>query len=109
MKLTKKLIETKLKNVIDPELGINIVDLGLIYDIKVEGRGKREEGKRVHILMTLTTPGCPLAAVFQPMVRQALADIPRFDPYKDLILELTFDPPWHQDMMSEKAKAELGL
>jgi len=109
MKLTKKLIETKLKNVIDPELGINIVDLGLVYDIRVKGRRKKEEGKPIHILMTLTTPGCPLAAVFQPMVRQAIADIPEFDPYRDLTLELTFDPPWHQDMMSERAKAELGF
>ena len=113
MELTKKLIEGRLRQVIDPELGMNIVDLGLIYEIKVERRGKREEGKqakiKVYILMTLTTPGCPLAAVFQPMIRQALADIPVFDQYKDLILELTFDPPWHQDMMSERAKAELGF
>ena len=101
VKITKKLIETKLKNVIDPELGINIVDLGLIYKIKVQ--------KKVSILMTLTSPGCPLAAVFQPLVRQALADIPGFDQYKDLALELTFDPPWHQDMMSERARAELGF
>lgn len=117
MKLTKKLIETKLKNVIDPELGINIVDLGLIYDIKVIHQpSTRLAAKRainhqplVNILMTLTTPGCPLAAAFQPMVRQALADIPKFDPYKDLILELTFDPPWHQGLMSERARVELGF
>ena len=102
MKITKKLIETKLKNVIDPELGINIVDLGLIYNIKIHHPS-------VIITMTLTSPGCPLAAVFQPMVRQALADIPKFDPYKDLTLELTFDPPWHQDMMSERARAEMGF
>jgi metal-sulfur cluster biosynthetic enzyme len=109
MVLTSKLIrETLREKMIDPELGINVVDLGLIYEIKVI-RAKSQEPSRVYILMTLTTPGCPLAAVFQPMVRQALADIPGFYPYKDLILELTFDPPWHQDMMSEKAKAELGL
>lgn len=120
MELTKKLIKDRLRHVIDPELGINIVDLGLIYNIKINkpltnnqsgGAGSRSAGQliTITITMTLTTPGCPLAAVFQPMVRQALADIPRFDPYKDLILELTFDPPWHQDMMSEKTKAELGL
>lgn len=111
-KITKKLIETKLKNVIDPELGINIVDLGLIYKIQII-RNKKQETRNndqaVNILMTLTSPGCPLAAVFQPLVRQALADIPGFDQYKDLVLELTFDPPWHQDMMSERAKAELGF
>ena len=118
IKITKKLIETKLKNVIDPELGINIVDLGLIYNIKISrsttnnqsGKaGSRFVGQQITITMTLTSPGCPLAAVFQPMVRQALADIPEFDQYKDLVLELTFDPPWHQDMMSERAKAELGF
>lgn len=105
-KITKKLIETKLKNVIDPELGINIVDLGLIYKIEI---AENSHQPLVNILMTLTSPGCPLAAVFQPLVRQALADIPGFDQYKDLVLELTFDPPWHQDMMSEGAKAELGF
>ena len=105
---------------IDPELGINIVDLGLVYEIKLT-KNKKQKTKNDHhpssiihqqlvnILMTLTSPGCPLAAVFQPMVRQALADIPKFDPYKDLTLELTFDPPWHQDMMSERARAEMGF
>jgi metal-sulfur cluster biosynthetic enzyme len=144
IKITKKLVEAKLKNVIDPELGINIVDLGLIYKIKVShtnltsrqrlpaSRSRRaivrdsgvpanfsDEKSRlvrttnnqqlITILMTLTSPGCPLAAVFQPLVRQAMADIPGFDQYKDLVLELTFDPPWHQDMMSERAKAELDF
>jgi len=109
MKITKKLIETKLKNVIDPELGINIVDLGLIYNIKIHHPSSIIHHQSVIITMTLTSPGCPLAAVFQPMVRQALADIPKFDPYKDLTLELTFDPPWHQDMMSERARAEMGF
>lgn len=94
---------------IDPELGMNVVDLGLIYDIKVKGRGKREEGKQVHILMTLTTPGCPLAAVFMPMIRQALSDIPGFNPYNNLEVEITFDPPWYPGLMSQRAKAEMGL
>jgi metal-sulfur cluster biosynthetic enzyme len=94
---------------IDPELRMNVVDLGLIYDIRVKGKGKREEGKPVYILMTLTTPGCPLAAVFIPMIRQALGDIPGFDPYNDLEVEITFDPPWHPGLMSQRAKAELGF
>lgn len=95
---------------IDPELGMNVVDLGLIYDIKVKGkRRKKEEGKPVHILMTLTTPGCPLAAVFLPMIRQALGDIPGFDPYNDLRVDITFDPPWHPGLMSQRAKAELEI
>jgi len=111
-KITKKLIEVKLKNVIDPELGINIVDLGLVYEIKLTKNDHQpitNNQQLITIVMTQTSPGCPLAAVFQPMVRQALADIPGFDQYKDLSLELTFDPPWHQDMMSERAKAELGF
>ncbi|MBI2310174.1 metal-sulfur cluster assembly factor [Candidatus Collierbacteria bacterium] len=119
MVITKKLIEGRLRQVIDPELGMNIVDLGLVYEIKLT-KNKKQKTKNDHqpitnnqqliaITMTLTSPGCPLAAVFQPMIRQALADIPGFDPYKDLRLELIFDPPWHQDMMSERAKAELGF
>lgn len=108
MKLTKKLIEDRLRQVIDPELGINIVDLGLIYGIKIN-RPTTNNQQLITINMTLTTPGCPLAAVFQPMVRQSLADIPGFDPDKNLSLELTFDPPWHTGLMSERAKAELGF
>ncbi len=108
MELTKKLIKDRLRQVIDPELGINIVDLGLIYNIKIN-RPITNNQQLITITMTLTSPGCPLAAVFQPMVRQALADIPGFDQHKDLSLELTFDPPWHQDMMSERTKIELGF
>ncbi len=110
MNLTSGLIRQKLRqNMIDPELGMNVVDLGLIYDIKVKGKRKKEEGKPIHILMTLTTPGCPLAAVFMPMIRQALSDISGFDPYNDLEVEITFDPPWHPGLMTERAKAEMGL
>jgi metal-sulfur cluster biosynthetic enzyme len=104
--LTKKLVRDQLQEkVIDPELGINIVDLGLVYEIQVSNRGE----PKVRVEMTLTTPGCPLAAVFAPMVRQALEDIPGLDPYQDVEVELTFDPPWHQGMLSERAKAELGF
>ena len=115
MKLTAKLIRENLrKNMIDPELGMNVVDLGLIYKIQVT-RNKKQKTKnndqktKVNILMTLTTPGCPLAAVFMPMIRQSLGDIPGFDPYNDLKVEITFDPPWHPGLMSERAKAEMGL
>jgi len=105
---------------IDPELGMNVVDLGLIYKIQATSdkrqatRNNKESLDARHqtlvtILMTLTTPGCPLAAVFMPMIRQALSDIPGFDPYNDLEVDITFDPPWHQGMMSDTAKAEMGL
>lgn len=143
MNLTPKVIREILREkMIDPELGINVVDLGLVYDIKILPRttltgsrglrprvararvrgsgmpadfskeknlGPSEKVPKVHILMTLTTPGCPLAAVFHPMVRQALADIPGLDPFQDIDVELTFDPPWHQGMMSARAKAQLGF
>ncbi len=104
MNLTSGLIRQKLRqNMIDPELGMNVVDLGLIYKININKNNK------VYIRMTLTTPGCPLAAVFMPMIRQALSDISGFDPYNDLEVEITFDPPWHPGLMTERAKAEMGL
>lgn len=101
---------------IDPELGINVVDLGLIYKIKVAQVAQvsqvtqdKTKQTKIYILMTLTTPGCPLAGVFMPMIRQALNDMPGFDPYNDLEVEITFDPPWHAGLMSERAKAELSF
>lgn len=108
MVLTPKLIREKLREkMIDPELGMNVVDLGLIYQIEIRDRDR--ERPTAHILMTLTTPGCPLAAVFMPMMRQALSTIQGFNPDKDLDVEITFDPPWHQGMMSGRAKAEMGF
>ena len=92
-------IRLELRNVIDPELGINIVDLGLIYDV-------REEGGVVEVEMTLTSPGCPLAGVIDEKIRAALKKIAEI---KDLSIEIIWDPPWTQDMISDEAKAELGL
>ena len=101
--ITSALITEKLKNVIDPELHIDIVSLGLIYEVTVS------PAKSVHILMTLTSPGCPLAGVFGSMVKDALRDIEGLDVDKSVSVELTFDPPWTSDSMSEEAKAELGF
>ena len=101
--ITSKLVEEKLKNVIDPELNIDIVSLGLIYEVNVSSAGT------VHILMTLTSPGCPLAGVFGTMVKDVLRDIEGLEVDKNVSVELTFDPPWTQEMMSEEAKAELGF
>ncbi len=96
-------LETKirraLKGVTDPELGINIVDLGLIYDV-------REEAGVVEIEMTLTSPGCPLAGVIDDKIRECLKG---FKGIKDLTIEIVWDPPWTQEMISDEAKAELGL
>lgn len=110
MKLTPAKIRSQLKTVIDPELNVNIVDLGLIYDVSVQ-EVQTAAGKKpfVHILMTLTTPGCPLAGIFDGLVRGSLEDLPGLDATRDVDIELTFDPPWLPDMMSEAVRAELGF
>lgn len=92
-------VREALKTVFDPELHINIVDLGLVYDV-------REEGGIVEVEMTLTTPGCPLAGVIDTKVREAVMKIRGV---KEVTLELIWDPPWTQEMMSEEARAELGF
>jgi len=101
-KLTTSIVRQALATVIDPELQIDIVSLGLIYDVKVEKNSK------VIIRMTLTTPGCPLASVIEQMVRESLFNLVE-DIDHDVIINLTFDPPWLTDMMSEEARLELGL
>lgn len=95
---TKDEVEGQLKEVIDPELDVNIVDLGLVREIDVED-------DRVEVLMTLTTPGCPLHGVFDEMVRQevgGLTDVNEID------VELTFEPRWSPEEMSDKARNEIG-
>ncbi len=93
-----KKIKEKLYEVIDPELNISIVDLGLVYEIKIK--------KGIpHIKMTLTTIGCPLFSVIEKEVKEKIKELG----YKDVNIELTFDPPWTMDMLSEKAKAILGI
>ncbi|MFB6175107.1 MAG: metal-sulfur cluster assembly factor [Candidatus Nanohalobium sp.] len=95
---TKEEVEEQLKEVIDPELDINIVDLGLIREIDIEDDS-------VEILMTLTTPGCPLHSVFDEMVRQevgGLTDINKVN------VELTFEPRWTPEDMSDEARNEMG-
>lgn len=97
---------TRLKTVLDPELHINIVDLGLIYHVDVS---QKEGGTRIHVLMTLTSPGCPLGGTIVRMIRDALAIYPFLNPERDVTVEIVFDPPWTQDMITEEAKAELGF
>lgn len=87
-----------LREVIDPELGINIVDLGLVYDVRV-GEGVAQ------VRMTLTTPGCPLGAYIDDEVRACLWGAPGVDAVD---VQLVWDPPWQPDMMSDAAKAQLG-
>lgn len=90
--------ETIREEVYDPELGLNIVDLGLVYDITMMP-GKAD------ITMTLTSPGCPVGPELITNIRRALA---RFDDLEEVDLHLVFSPPWHPSMMSEEAKDELG-
>ena len=88
-----------LKTVFDPEIAVNIYDLGLIYKIDVS------DNNDVHIDMTLTAPNCPAADFIFEDVRQKLVSI---DGPKSVDLQLVFEPIWDQDMMSEEAKLELG-
>lgn len=88
-----------LMQVMDPEVGINMVDLGLVYDVLVEGRA-------VHVTMTLTTPGCPLHATIEEAVRRVIET--RHPDVADIQLGLVWDPPWDTDMISDAGKEALG-
>lgn len=87
-----------LRTVVDPELGLNIVDLGLVYDARVD------DG-RARIRMTTTTPACPIGAYLVDEIRWALLSL---DGVVDVEIEITHDPPWSPDRMSDLAKALLG-
>ena len=89
-----------LRTCYDPEIPVNIMDLGLIYDIKIATNGD------VLVIMTLTSPACPVAGILPPEVQQKLKDHPMIH---DARVEITFDPPWSPDRMSEEAKLELGF
>ncbi len=101
MKLTEKRVRDKLREVLDPELNISIVELGLVYDVKIT----KDQG--VHITMTLTTIGCPLFSLIEQEVSNKLYEFKI--PQEKIKLTLTFDPPWSMERMSEKAKAQLGV
>ncbi|NCN87654.1 MAG: metal-sulfur cluster assembly factor [Candidatus Pacebacteria bacterium] len=102
MKLNKDNIYKQLSTVIDPETGIDLVNMGLFYKIEIIDNS-------IKIRMTLTSPGCPLVEVFDTMIRESLSVFEGVDIHSDISIELTFDPPWMPDMMSEEAKAELGI
>lgn len=85
----------------DPEIPVNIVDLGLIYDVSINN----EEGS-VHITMTLTAMGCPMAGEVIDEVQMRVSEVPNV---KSCQVEMTFDPPWSPDRMTEDAKWELGM
>ena len=99
LRITEKAIEM-LKTVFDPEIPVNVYDLGLIYKIDYQ-----PEDKSLHVDMTLTAPHCPMADFIMEDVRQKLLSV---DGPEKLDLRLVFEPEWNQDMMSEEAKLELG-
>lgn len=99
LRITERAIEM-LKTVFDPEIPVNVYDLGLIYKIDYQ-----PEDKSLHVDMTLTAPHCPMADFIMEDVRQKLLSV---DGPEKLDLRLVFDPEWTQDMMSEEAKLELG-
>ncbi len=91
-------IYEKLKLVMDPELFVDIVSLGLIYDVEIVG-------DTIKVTMTLTTPGCPLAPVIDQLVREALKPLGEHK----IVLDLVWEPAWSKDMMSDEAKLQLGV
>ncbi|CVK15387.1 FeS assembly SUF system protein [Apibacter mensalis] len=97
--LSEKIVE-KLKTVYDPEIPVDIYELGLIYDIQISTEGD------VEILMTLTTPNCPVAETLPMEVEEKIGTI---DEVKEVNVKITFEPSWDKDMMSEEAKFNLGL
>ena len=110
MIISEEQVWQQLKKVIDPELNVDIVSLGLVYGVTVRPiQSPAGETSFVHILLTLTTPGCPLSHIFEERIKEYLSQIEGLDAYKNLEIELTFDPPWIPDMMTEEAKAELGF
>lgn len=94
----KRRVYERLATVMDPELHIDIVSLGLIYDVAVSKR-------RIKVTMTLTTPGCPLAPEIDRLVREAIQPLGEYE----IVLELVWEPAWSKERMSEEAKLQLNM
>lgn len=97
--LGEKIVKV-LKSIYDPEIPVDIYELGLIYDVMVN------TDNEVRILMTLTSPNCPVA---ESLPREVEEKVSAIDTVKSAEVEITFDPPWSKDLMSEEAKLELGM
>lgn len=97
--VTESLVMEVLKEIYDPEIPVNIVDLGLVYELKISA-------DIVTVVMTLTNPNCPVAEIFVNTVKTNLEQQPNI---KQAIIELVWEPAWSQDRMSEEAKFQLGL
>lgn len=100
----EKMVWEQLRGVFDPEIPINIVELGLVYDVKVESLPVA--GRRVDVNMTLTAPGCGMGGVIASDAHLRIMEIPTVE---EAAVELVFDPPWHRDMMSDEAKLATGM
>jgi metal-sulfur cluster biosynthetic enzyme len=98
----KAAVMARLSSILDPELDVDIVSLGLIYKVSVTRAGA------IKILMTLTSPGCPLAGSIEAMIRASMIDLVS-DTDEDVHITVTFDPPWTPDMMSEEVRLEYGM
>lgn len=99
--ISKEQVLGELRKVIDPELNVNIVDLGLIYDVDIS-----EKTGKVVITMTLTTPGCPLSMVFEEWVPAAVKNI---EEVREVRVNLVWEPAWEPDKMSDEVKENLGI
>jgi metal-sulfur cluster biosynthetic enzyme len=94
--ITEDQVKAVLMDVLDPEIQIDIVNLGMVYGIDIS-----EDGKKVKVTMTLTTMGCPIFDMLRDEIIEKVKTLPGVE---DVEVELTFDPPWNKDMMSEEAK-----
>lgn len=99
LELKEKIIEA-LKEVYDPEIPINVYDLGLIYDVKIEDKSN------VKVIMTLTSPTCPTADFIKEMVRDTVSEV---EGVKSCVVEFTFEPMWSPKMVSKEVREEMGL
>ena len=99
MALDRRPIIQRLSQITDPELGLDIISLGLVYDLSVASKG-------LTVLLTLTFPGCPLSGYFQEQVRAALKDLTE---YQTVNVKITFEPPWSVEMIDSDARLGLGF
>ena len=97
--ITEEMVYDALKNVYDPEIPVSIVDLGLIYDVKIT------QGNNVGIKMSLTTPGCGMGAMIAGQAEDAVKELGA----NNVLVEVVWDPPWNPDMMSDEAREKLGI
>ncbi len=97
--ITQESVYEALKTVYDPEIPVNVVDLGLVYDVKVNGGD-------VYVQMTLTFPGCGMGPFIGQQAEWAIQDIEGVD---EVEIEMVFDPPWSPDLISEEARSQLGI